>query len=542
MMRHLAVALFTSLCLSSPAAFGQFTTVINIPPSPAPGALPSNTQVNVLPGGSIGDDFLVGSSDGSKTNIEFNLLGGQTGWRLRVQDGGVANISVGNIGSGIFVEGGELNVSGGNVLGRVSVVDGGKFSMSGGVVEMTSFGSLEIGDGEASLSGGLVGEGMTNGGILNVTGGRFGPRSRLEGTVNFFGGEFKLNGVQIAGLDSIGASVPLNVPAGSVLTGTLTDGSTFSIGDLPMYHRDTIKDGAIHLHRASVPALGPATIDSPPLQAPVGVRGGQTLNLGPRASLGDSFSVAPGGTLNVKGGSVGAYLEVVAGTVTQTQGQIGALAAMLGSHIAISGGTVGSIDLSGHSTATITGGSLYELNALESDVTLLGGSVDRLIVRSGVSASIGGTTRFGTFVYENSMIQITGGTNTGISLQSGARAEIAGGKFERGLSAVPGSEVNFVAKSFALDGVPIDGLVLGTPKALTGLQGVLTGLFADNTPFEFRLGVPCGRSCTTGVVSAGATVTIALAAVPEPSAAALVVGALGYVQFRSWPRRRAATG
>lgn len=526
-MRNFSFIAFVLHCTLSSTAFGQFTTIINVPPSPAPSFLASNTQVNVLAAGVVGDDLLVGASDGSKTNVEFNLLGGEVGWRLRIQAGGTANISGGSNGSGVFVEGGELNLSGGRVLGRVDVIDGGKLNMSGGIIELTSFGSLQIGDGEVNLSGGVVGEGMVTGGVVNISGGRFGPRAILSsGTVNFFGGEFKLDGTPIAGLDAMGESMPFNVPVGSILTGTLADGSTFSIGDLPIYHRDRIGSGVIQLHRAALPALGTTTVEFPPLPAPTGVRGGQTLNLSGRGALGESFSVAPGGTLNVRGGSVASGLEAVKGKVTLTNGSIGSLAALLGSEVIVSAGTMGALELVGGSTARITGGSVYELSSLDSDATILGGRVDRLILRSGSTANIGGTTRFQAGVYDDASLRIAGGTNQGVAVDSGGRVEIQGGVFEKGLSAMVGSEVSFLAKSFALDGVPINDLPAGASRDLTGIRGILTGLFADNTPFEFRLGIPCDRGCSVGVVATGATVTIAMMAVPEPTTALMMAVAI----------------
>ncbi len=540
-MRNFGFIASALLCTLSPTAFGQFTTILNVPPNPAPSFLASNTQVNVLPGGVVGDDLLVGASDGSKTNVEFNLLGGQIGWRLRVQEGGTANISGGSNGSGVFVEGGELNLSGGRVLGRVDVTDGGKLNMSGGILELTSFGSLEIGDAEVNLSGGVVGEGMVTGGLVNISGGRFGPRAILSsGTVNFFGGEFKLDGIPIAGLDAIGASTPINVPAGSLLTGTLADGSTFSIGDLPIYHRDRIGDGVIQLHRAAIPALGASTIEFPPLPIPTGVRGGQTLSVGPRGALGESFSVAPGGTLNVRGGSVASGLEAVKGKITLTNGSIGSVAALLGSEVVVSAGTMGALELVGGSTARITGGSVYELNALNSDATIFGGRVDRLILRSGSTANVGGTTRFLAGVYGDASLRIAGGTNQGVAVDSGGRVEILGGVFEKGLSATVGSEVSLLAKSFALDGVPINDLPPGASRDLTGIRGILTGLFADNTPFEFRLGVPCDRGCNVGFVAMGATVTIAVLAVPEPTTAATMAVALSVALLRKRRELRAS--
>lgn len=78
----IALVVCAGTVLSCSSARAQFATIINIPPAPSippQSTLGSRTQLNLYPGGSIGDDFRIGSADGSVTDVEVNLLGGTTG-------------------------------------------------------------------------------------------------------------------------------------------------------------------------------------------------------------------------------------------------------------------------------------------------------------------------------------------------------------------------------------------------------------------------------------------------------------------------------
>jgi len=513
--------------LFSDSTRAQFSTVINLPPNPAPSpdGIGSNTQINVLAGGAIGDDFRIGSNDGTVSNVELNVQGGTVGWRLRVRPGATANIEQGDVGLGIFAEGGDLNISGGTISGRVVVNEGSQLDMSGGSILLTSFGSLEVYEGVLNLTGGVVHEGfqVAAGAIANLYGGRFGPRANLAGgALHMFGGEFLLNGAPIAGLDVIGDSEPINIPANSVLSGTLADGSTFALDTLPIYHHDTIVNGVLTLHRAAVADAGPATIDVPSAPAPNGIRGGQTVNLGAGGSIGYSYNVSPGGTLNVMGGTVDYTLEAVAATVNLSAGSIGTLAAFRQSQIHVSGGVLGDLELTQQSEAQISGGTVGDVSVtLGSEVEITNGHlIESLGVGDGGLARIlGGTVDQFVGVDGGGSIQVSGGAFAReIQLDHGALAEISGGKFAAGLRALAGSEVRIIGSEFALDGDPIEGLSPGESLVITETDKDLSGVLRDGTPFEFRLGQQCDRGCTAGGIDPGAQLTISLAAVPEPSA------------------------
>lgn len=79
-------------------AYGQFATVINVPPSPGPDYVGSNTKVNILTGGELGAFAQSGVLNGSTKNIEINVLGGFIGREFRANSGTVLNVSAGTVG------------------------------------------------------------------------------------------------------------------------------------------------------------------------------------------------------------------------------------------------------------------------------------------------------------------------------------------------------------------------------------------------------------------------------------------------------------
>jgi hypothetical protein len=97
--RRIALVACAVAVLSCSLARAQFATVINVPPSPnipTQSTLGSSTQLNLYPGGFIGDDFSIGSADGSVTDVEVNLLGGTTGGTFQVLKGALLNITNGS--------------------------------------------------------------------------------------------------------------------------------------------------------------------------------------------------------------------------------------------------------------------------------------------------------------------------------------------------------------------------------------------------------------------------------------------------------------
>ena len=294
------------------------------------------------------------------------------------------NLSTGTIDR-FRVEGGTATINGGTAIGRVLALSNGHITISGGKVLNTTFGGLEIFDAQLDMTGGEVGEGFEvkdPAAVANISGGRFGPRFKsFSGRVNLFGGDFELNGVPIAGLSNAGDSVQLNLPANSVLSGTLQDGTTFSLNSYALvYESDVIAPGTLYLHAVNLPSAPPAVIDVPAMPAPDGARSGQTINVNGGGALGPSFSAAPGSIVNVAGGLVEFNLEAIDATVNVFAGEAQTITALLGSNINVFGGQVGEITTAGGATARISGGDVVDdvLAANDGNIVVSGGAVRRL--------------------------------------------------------------------------------------------------------------------------------------------------------------------
>jgi hypothetical protein len=205
----LTFTILAGLVLSSPIpARAQFTTVINVPPDVAPNSIGSNTQLNLFDGGSIGSSFDAGASNGSGVNIEVNVFGGSVGTGFAAFGGSTVNISGGSVGTS-FQALGTVNILNG-------VVGSGFRAWSGGLV---------------NILGGSIGADFhaNSGSVVNIWGGALGDDfdASSGSIVRIAGSDFRLNGVPIEGLGTIGSTVPLDIPAGAVLSGVLADGLAF---------------------------------------------------------------------------------------------------------------------------------------------------------------------------------------------------------------------------------------------------------------------------------------------------------------------------
>ena len=81
-LRHSRATLFCfalSSIFTIGQAYGDFTTILDIPPDPDIGdnqSIASHTQLNLFDGGAIGSSFDAGAFDGTSTRVEVNNSGG----------------------------------------------------------------------------------------------------------------------------------------------------------------------------------------------------------------------------------------------------------------------------------------------------------------------------------------------------------------------------------------------------------------------------------------------------------------------------------
>ena len=426
------------------------------------------TTVNIF-GGSIGGNFSaarrqpLGSPPTVGNPIVVNMSGGSIGIFAGV--GGTLNLTGGYIGQGF--EGAQtLNMSGGVIDSTLDVRRGSVANISGGQInyEVSVTGAMKI-------SGGTVGSEIfiDNGGVVDMTGGTAESFYTLsESRLNISGGDYRLDGIPVAGLENLGTSLGFNVPAGGLLTGTLTDGTPFAItGANVSPSGDTIAHNTLTLHTTAIPAAAPIVFHSPGGAVPRGLHAGQSLIVANGGTIGSGFNASWGSAVTITGGQVGDSFEAV------------------GAVINISGGVVGDV-------AKAFMGSV---------VNLSGGSIGRAF-----SAARG------------SAVNITAGSvGDGFEMQSGAVANISGGSFGDSFQTYTGSQLKISGGEFRLNGVPISGSqTVGNGRAIDIPSGaMLSGTLSDGTPFAFT-------EQEGDYISAG-TLTLSITSLPAAGPAVIQV-------------------
>ncbi len=360
-----------TLALQAAPAAAPGPTVIHLPNDAAPRGLATGQSLFVSAGGVVGDDFnadwgSVLTMDGGRLGGGFeavgalvNVMGGSIGWRFDALYGSVANISGGSLEGVVRAQRGSvLNFSGGEVGIYLTAGSGGTVNMSGG--NAGEYATVNPG-GVLNISGGRVGQGLrTDGGTLNLSGGQIGDevaiwsdsQANLSGgtmgdelqvwggsRILITGGDFRLNGTPIGGLPNYGASAAVEIPAGSVLSGTLEDGTPFAFSDSDGDH---FEPGSVRLLQwpYSLPEAPKAALAGG--EAPTGVRGGQSLTVDAGHSLGDNFGAGWGSAVTMVGGAVGDNFEAVGSQVLIAGGAVGEqFDAFYGSVVTVTGGSIG---------------------------------------------------------------------------------------------------------------------------------------------------------------------------------------------------------
>lgn len=165
------------------------------------------------------------------------------------------------------------------------------------------------------------------------------------------------------------------------------------------------------------------------------------------------------------------------------------------------GGTIGSsFDALSGSEINVRGGSVgAEFDAFaDSEVNISGGFVE-----AGFDANAG------------SAVNISGGSvGNGFDAFSGSVVNISGGVLGDDFDAVSGSQINIFGSDFALDDVPLEEGTVTAEAAFTieDRDVVLSGLYADGTPFSFDLNSTF--SAGQDFFSTSATLTVTLGPPP----------------------------
>ena len=475
-------------------------------------------------GGILGDATAGKNSVVNLSGGRLSSLTAQSGSQVSIEGAWIANASIEDGGEVAFsrgyvrkievLEGGVLDLSGEGAADGVKVQRGGVANISSGVIRVFSVQP----HGEANITGGIFGPGFT---ASNST------------SVRLFGGEFLLNGVPISGED------PLSLGDTDILTGTLEDGSVFIFSPLVQQYGGGDRLTEVLLNRTSVPALETAPMTVRDANAPRGLRTGQTLTvveggvlpnyfasvdatltvaggvvgdtlevhggvvnlssgeIGPEmriydgtvfnmsgGTLGKYSDVLPGAVLNISGGSVDKYLEIHDGAVVNmTGGNVVELRGISGSELNVSGGVIEkSISLREGTTVNISGGEVPTLYTCSGSVTNISGGVlpNGLVAQPGSETNISGGRVAKLTAAENSDVRISGGSIVqGFSAQQGSSVRIAGGRFGAGIGTDAESDVSFFGGEYVLNG---QALIEDATLSLSD-SDVLTGTLEDGSVF-----------------------------------------------------------
>jgi hypothetical protein len=322
-------------------------SVVEVDSPGAPLGVRAGQQLNLRAGGQLADSFNVGR--GAELNVydgvvgknleafaaTVNVHGGQIGADFDAFAGSTVNVDGGSIGTNFdLYSGATLNFNGGYAFQVDSL--GGTVAMEGGKIRSLAMSAAA----NVDWRGGVIDAFSFNG---------------SSSSLDVFGVDFKLNGVPIAGMTSVGDSVPFNPTSSDVLTGVLADGT-------PMVYRGLqsgVPSGVIRLNRSALPAPNlPAFQQVLDANAPFAIGAGQTLQLDAAGILGDGFIAGPGSKLLVDDGTVGVDVKA------------------FGSEVRIAGGLVkGNVQFFDNVDADVYGGTFlgnFPLIGAGSDVTLHG--------------------------------------------------------------------------------------------------------------------------------------------------------------------------
>ncbi|MCO6045614.1 hypothetical protein NG895_17085 [Aeoliella sp. ICT_H6.2] len=408
---------------------------------PVPAHIREGQTLIVDSGGVVGDDFMAG--------------GGST---ITVEAGGVVGRNLETIGADVEVSGGVIEtgfdafqattvlVTGGSIA-SMQAFDGSTVSVAGGAIgNLYAQRSSAVG-----VASGAIKSLVLEGSSAKVLGGWVGAiTAQGDSSVRIAGGEFRLDGQPVPGLGTVGDLVAIDIPSGSILSGTLTDGTPFHSSDY------SIDAGVLTLEMAQLPPALPAAINLPGDHVPFGIREGQTLSVVSGGTVGDGFIAGWGSTLQVDGGSVGEDAVAIGAEVGVAAGSIGdSFRAFSGSHVHVTGGLLeGRVDA--------LEGSIFDI----SDGSVAG----PLLARDGGEVNVSGGSLFRLVAFEGSEVNLSGG--------SLSESFIAGA----------GSTVNIYGTSFrGVRGDFTPFLMPGVPYEITGRDFTLHGVLADGTPFSFDL-------------------------------------------------------
>lgn len=241
------------------------------------------------------------------------------------------------------------------------------------------------------------------------------------------------------------------------------------------------------------------------------INAGDVLNVFDNGQVGWDFDAPSGSFVNIYGGTIGDNFNTDNATVAISGGDFGFFAWFTNSTIDMTGGSTSEdFLLRGESTMNMSGGSIGEVSAMSnSTLNLSGGFIGNYFTLwSGILNVSGGSVGHTLGVAGSNIVD--------------AEINISGGSFghifvkDRG-----NAEINVLGSAFALDGVPIAGLVPGVPHIVSDREVTLTAVLADGSPYEFNLFTEFSEELEFDRVSSNTTISVVL--IPEPTSLLLIV-------------------
>src|SRR5690606_14472520 len=173
-------------------------------------------------------------------------------------------------------------------------------------------------------------------------------------TLAIQGGDFRIDGAAVDGLDLPGSVVECPLAPGQYLSGTLADGTPFGFlrEDL-----SPVPTGRLRLERTHL-SDAPAELHLPGDPAPSGLRDGQTLFLSSGGIVPANFLAGWGSRIVMEGGTLGPYAKLMHSDVFISGGNIGGdLQVSEGSQVVVTGGEFGTTYFDRSTRAELQGGT-----------------------------------------------------------------------------------------------------------------------------------------------------------------------------------------
>ena len=256
----------------------------------------------------------------------------------------------------------------------------------------------------------------------------------------------------------MGESKALAVPDGSVLSGTLADGSPFAFsssdftGNSYSATSDHLAEASIILRRAEMPlVVGQITASTDVV--PLGLRRGQTLTVDAGGVVSDHFGagfesqviIQEGGVIGRDFEAAGANIQVLGGTIEYD------FDVSNGTVVDVRGGRIlDRMEIFGGGVVNLMSGVIEDNAQIGpgGELNVYGGRVgEKLVAADGVVNVAGGSIANEFAVYPDGIVNIYAGQIEG-SFDVQGVASVSGGELEKGLLAKSGSVVNVSGGDF----------------------------------------------------------------------------------------------